>query len=438
MSTAEECSKSELELFATPPHNVSMERGDYVIHKPLAQITHSTPLEFHVQASPDEYIDLGRTKLQLTLRIAKRSGDGLAQDAKVTTANLLLHTLFSRVDCKLNGTLVTANVDTYAYKAYLETILSHGSASSKSWLQAELYKEDDPCNDNYDPTAGGAQSGIKKRNARIKESRTFQLIGRPHVDIFMQDKYLLPGVDNDLKFTKSPTQFHLLGGTIFKRVRVEIISAQLLVRKVKVNPAVTLAHIEEHQKDIPAKYPLRRGVVTTFVVPAGTQSFSRENLITGQLPRRIFLGLVTNSTFNGNGKENPFNFRYFSLNYLTLSSNDQSFPRETALTPYFRDGCRYAEVLSLLYQTTNVHNSDRGLVINYDNYTHGYTIYGFDLTTDMCEGAHIDPIKHGALRLETHFGMGLTRPINVICYAEYDNMLQIDRNRNVLVDYATS
>ena len=202
----------------------------------------------------------------------------------MTTANLLLHTLFSRVDCKLNGTLVTANVDTYPYKAYLETILSHGSVSSKSWLQAELYEEDNPCNDNYDPTAGGAQPGIKKRNARIKESRTFQLIGRLHMDIFMQDKYLLPGVDIDLKFTKSPTQFHLLGGTALKRVRVEIISALLLVRSVKVNAGVSLAHIEELQKDIPAKYPLRRGVVTTFVVPAGSQSFSRENLIIGQLP----------------------------------------------------------------------------------------------------------------------------------------------------------
>ena len=177
MLTAEGCSKSELELFTIPPHNVSMERGDYAVHKPLAQISHSTPLEFHVQASPDEYIDLGRTKLQLTLRITKRSGEALGQDARVTTANLLLHTLFSRVDCKLNGTLVTANVDTYPYKAYLETILSHGGASSKSWLQTELYEEDDPCNNDYDPTARNAQPGIKKRNERIKESRIFQLTG---------------------------------------------------------------------------------------------------------------------------------------------------------------------------------------------------------------------------------------------------------------------
>ena len=279
---------------------------------------------------------------------------------------------------------------------------------SKSWLQAELYEDDNPCNDHYDPTAQGMQPGIKKRNALIKESKTFQLIGQPHVDIFMQDKYLLPGVDIDLKFTKSPTQFHLLGGTILRRTEVAIINAQLLARKVKVNLVVGLAHVEELQKDIPAKYPLRRGVVTTFVVPAGTRSFSRENRTSGQLPWRVFLGLVTNSTFNGHLKENPFNFRHFNLNYLSLSSNNQRFPHETVLTPYFGDRRRYTEVLSLLYQATNVHNSDRGLVINYNNYTRGYTIYGFDLTSNMCEGVHIDPIKHSALRLEAHFGMGMS------------------------------
>ena len=150
------------------------------------------------------------------------------------------------------------------------------------------------------------------------------------------------------------------------------------------------------------------------------------------------MGLVTNTTFNGSGRENPFNFQHFSLNYLALSSNDQTFPHEAPLTSYFRDGCRYAEVLSLLYQAVNVHNSNRGLVINYDNYARGYTLYGFDLTTDMCEGAHTDPIKHGALKLEAHFGTDLTRPINVICYTEYDNTLRIDGNRNVLVDYATT
>ena len=189
----------------------------------------------------------------------------------MSTANLLLHTLFSQVDCKLYEKLVTPSVNTYPYKAYLETILSHGSDSLKSWLQAEQFEEDNPCNDNFDPTAGGAQAGLKKRNARIKESRTFQLIGRPHVDIFMQDKYLLPGVDIDLKFIRSNGAFHLMADNA-AGFKVIIEEASLHVRKVKINPTVALEHAQELQKGIPAKYPLRRGVVTSSTIPNGTLS----------------------------------------------------------------------------------------------------------------------------------------------------------------------
>ena len=138
------------------------------------------------------------------------------------------------------------------------------------------------------------------------------------------------------------------------------------------------------------------------------------------------MGLVTNTTFNGNGKENPFNFQHFNLNYLTLSAGNQQFPTQP-LTPDFNaDTFKYIEAFNLLYQAANLHNSNSGLVINHNNYREGYTIYGFDLTTDMCEGAHIDPIKYGTLRLEAHFGTPLAHPINIICYAEYE---QHDTNR---------
>ena len=431
------CSKSELELFTAPPYNMSMERGDYIIHRPVASITGSGPIEFHVQASMEDYIDLGRTELQLTLKVVKADNSAMDDDVKVSTANLLLHTLFSQVDCKLNEKLVTPSVNTYPYKAYLETILSHGSDSLKSWLQAELYEEDDPCNDNFDPTAGGAEAGLKKRNAHIKESRTFQLIGQPHVVFIMQDKYLLPGVDVDLKFIRSNGASHLMADNA-AGFKVMIEEVSLHVRKVKINPTVALGHAEELQKGIPAKYPLRRGVVTSSTIPNGTLSFNKENLITGQLPRRVFLGLVTNTTFKGNGKENPFNFQHFNLNYLTLSAGNQQFPTQP-LTPDFTAAMsKYIEAFNLLYQAANLHNSNSGLVINHNNYREGYTIYGFDLTTDMCEGAHIEPIKYGTLRLEAHFSASLAHPINIICYAEYDNMIQIGQDRNVLVDYAPS
>ena len=307
----------------------------------------------------------------------------------------------------------------------------------KNWLQAKLFKEDDPCNDDYDPTAGGTQAWVKKRNARIRKSKTFQLISRPHVDIFMQDKYILPGADIDLKFIRSNGAFHLMGDNI-RGSKVTIEEANLHVRKVKIKPTVALEHAEELQKGVPVKYPPRQGVVTSSTIPNSTLSFNKENLITGQLPRRIFLGLVTYTTFNCISKENLFNFKNFNLNYLTLSAGNQQYPMQPLTPDFDEDHAKYIEAFNLLYQAANLHNFNSGLIIDQDNYPVGYTIYGFDLTTDMCEGAHVDPIKYGTLRLEAHFNAPLPQAINIVCYTEYDNMIQIGQGRNVLVDYAPS
>ena len=204
------CSKAELELFETPPVNVATERGDFVTYRTLATITDNGPLEFHVPGGPEEYVDLGRTRLLVKLNVLKADGTAPAAEAKMSVANLMLHSLFSQVDCKLNNKLVTPSVLTYPYKAYLETLLAHSKESKETWLQSELFYDDTPPSDAFDPTAEGAQQGLKERKNRIREGRTVELVGRPHVDIFHQEKYLLSGVDMNLKFTRSSASFVLM------------------------------------------------------------------------------------------------------------------------------------------------------------------------------------------------------------------------------------
>ena len=99
---------------------MSMERGDYIIHRPVVSITGNGPIEFHVQVSTEDYIDLGRTKLQLTLKVVKNDNSDLGDTKKLSTANLLLHTHFSQVDCKLNEKLVIPSINTTLTKRTLK------------------------------------------------------------------------------------------------------------------------------------------------------------------------------------------------------------------------------------------------------------------------------------------------------------------------------
>jgi hypothetical protein len=74
--------------------------------------------------------------------------------------------------------------------------------------------------------------------------------------------------------------------------------------------------------------------------------------------------------------------------------------------------------------------------ISREDYAKGNTLFEFDLTPDMSEVGAFQLIKQGNLRVEIHFAEALTATINVIMYAEFNNVIEIDRNRQVLLYYS--
>ena len=80
--------------------------------------------------------------------------------------------------------------------------------------------------------------------------------------------------------------------------KVSLKEVSLLVRKVKPNPSIQLAHTKALQHKT-AKYSLRRTEVKSFTIARGKQSASKEDLFLGQLPTRIIAACADNLSFNG-------------------------------------------------------------------------------------------------------------------------------------------
>lgn len=78
---------------------------------------------------------------------------------------------------------------------------------------------------------------------------------------------------------------------------------------------------------------------------------------------------------------------------------------------------------------------DEGIDIQRNDYKNGYTIFGFDLSSSLCNGGHQELSKRGSLRLELEFQKALENTINIIVYSEFDNLINIDKYRNVIKDY---
>ena len=62
----------------------------------------------------------------------------------------------------------------------------------------------------------------------------------------------------------------------------------------------------------------------TFTVSSGTRSKIEDHLLLGQLPKRVFIGLVTNEAFDGILDTNPFFSQDFNLSKMDVTCDGHS------------------------------------------------------------------------------------------------------------------
>lgn len=434
-----ECVKSELDLFTLPPTQTSIESTQWVEYKPVTTISEDSYLEFLVPGNSEDYIDLAHTMLSVSVRLENADGN-ISNTAIVAPVNNFLHSLFNQVDVFFNQKPVSPPNNAYAYRAYIETLLNYSEEAKKSHLTSTLWYED---------TAGqmdaalttvttanpsfSKNKGATKRNEFVKGGKTLDLLGHLHCDVFNQEKFLLNGVEIRVRLIRSKDTFCLIDYET-QPVKVHVLEAALRVRKAKINPGILIAHSKALTRGT-AKYPLTRVEVKSFTLHTGVTGETLDNIILGQLPKRVIIGLVLNKAFNGNRRTNPFNFQHFNLTYLALNVDGVQIPGK-AIQPKYPS--TYIDAFHTVFSGTGIHFMNEGNCISRDNYPNGYCLYAFDLTPDLSANCntHWNLVKTGAVRLELRFDTELQESINCVVYTEYDNILEIDSSRQVIVDFS--
>ena len=432
-----ECAKSELDLFVVPPTQTCIESGSWVEYNPISALTHGLPIEFNILGSGQEYVDLNNTMIYAKVKITRGDNTNLQNDDQVGPVNLTLHSLFSEVDFKLNDTLMSSTNNMYAYRAYIENLLSYGPAAKSSQLTAALFHKDTSGSMDAANAAAAdcANFGLKKRYSYFHGNKVVDIMGPLHCDMFFQDRYLPCDVGFKLRLVRNKDAFCLMSSIANATYKLQIVECKLYVRKVKLNPAVFVAHAKALEIGN-AKYPLHRIVCKTFTVPQGNLNFTQENVFSSQLPTRLVIGLVDNDAFNGSYTKNPFNFKHYNLSNLNLYLDGQQSHQIKPLEMNFVEKQYITGYLSLFAGVEKLHR-DEGNDITREEYANGFTLYAFDLTADLNDSNdHFQLTKEGTVRLDIKFSQGLPNTVNVIVYAEFENLLEIDRNRSILFDYS--
>jgi hypothetical protein len=384
--------------------------------------------------SGQDYVDLANTQLYVRAKITHGNGDPINGTDHVGPVNLTLHSLFSEMDLKLNETLVSSTNNTYSYRAYLENLLSYGQDAKASQLTATMYYKDTAGHlDVTNPTAQDvANIGFKKRYEFFRDGASVDMMGKLHTDLCFQERFLPSDVGLRIRLVRQKDAFCLMSDATNPTYRLQIVECKLYVRKVKLSPSVFVAHAKalEHGN---AKYPIHRVVCKTFTVPQGNLDFSQENVFTGQLPTRIVIGCVDNDAFNGAWNKSPFNFKNYHLTQLKLYLDGQH-QYIKPIEPDFANN-QFVQAYLTLFEGSGKLGKDEGIDVSRSEYPAGFTLYAFDLTPDLAESDHLNLAKEGTVRLDAKFRVALANTINVVVYAEFENVIEIDRNRNIIYDY---
>lgn len=431
--------KSELDIFQNAPYQASIESSQVIAYRPIASIADSSSIEFNIPVSLDEYLDLQNVTLWIKGKVVTQDGKDYdsTQNKRISLINYSLNTIWEQLDIYLGNTLISQSANTYPYRSYIEIMTSYPNDSKLTFLQsAGFFEQGKLSSYNFD---GHDEIGSKI----VQESREFTLYGRIHGDIFKSEKLLLNGVSLRLIFNKGKDKFFLMGSATSSSPSLEattpllkLLDATLFVRKVKVSPSIIAAHSKALQIS-KAKYPIKRTEVKTFNLNSGQSSFILDNMWMGQMPNKLIIGFIDHDAFNGSYSMNPLVFKHNNLNFLAVYMNGEMFPN----TPYQPDYKNKRFEREYFEMTNNLNQTLNGVPcfsIIPDNYIKAFCLYSFNFNPDfsvMNEGDYINIPKDGFIRAEIRFTENLSKALKAVCYAQFDNTIEIDSNRNVTTDF---
>jgi hypothetical protein len=432
----------ELDMFSVLTTQTNIESTCHNRAFPETTMSGNNPIEFLIITGNDQIIDLEQIMLYTKSRIMNHdntvvtekigSGGGTANTKRhVWPINYFHATRFKNIEIYVNNTLVCHSDNMHSYRAMLECMLTFGGEPKKGQMKMALYSKDTNfTHTNYNGIVNSEEdenAGAKERYEASKFSKTFESFGRLHTDLTLQGRPLPPKTELRIKLYRADPKFCLQAANPGNDGYSILIDEAVLFYQVKtVAAGILVAHARTLQNNH-YKYPLRKVKMRFFTHASGQQDVSVHNLCTGQLPRRIIMTMVGNTAFHGSYDTNPFLFHHFNCESLVMRVSNSPRPYEVLKMNYTDSHC--LQGMYSLLTANGILNTDRDIGITPEDFMNGHTIYGFDLTADHNSQTPVFYlVNDGTVSLECRLSEASSESITMICYLEFDSVMNIDKD----------
>ena len=175
----------------------------------------------------------------------------------------------------------------------------------------------------------------------------------------------------NIRLTRAPEAFYLLGPEEDPKVRIKILDATLFIPQVDLKSPLLLAHANVLGMKRKAHYPVTHTQIETFTVSSAALQVSIDNVFLGPIPERILLGFVKNTAFVGSASTNPFHFHHYDMTSLVLYVKWVQYPSEP-LTMDCSSTYGVIRDYETVFSCTGIHHGDRVHIITLEMFARSF------------------------------------------------------------------
>ena len=139
--------------------------------------------------------------------------------------------------------------------------------------------------------------------------------------------------------------------------------------------------------------------------------------------------MVNNTAFTGSYTKNFYFFKHNRLTFLAANVNGKNISVNPVTLNVWKG--EFLGGYRSLFTTSGKINRDEANEMTRSECKDGFSLFGFDLCPALCVGGH----QQFFLRVSLEFSQPLQTLTTIILYAQYNNLINVYKTRQVLKNY---
>lgn len=413
--------RTSVDLFSMPKMDMTQIETTYdKVYPTFSTLDENNPVEFYIPPSSRQ-TSLKDSFLYMRFKITDKDNADITTDSKTLPKPNFFNNVFSNLTVEVNGKALPS-VNNYGYASLIHRVVDNKEPDREGSLQSEMIvKETFP--GTLDTT-----NMFFKYFKTISTKGKFELCAKLNYGLFDQGRNWPDGPGLRLRFRRSPSNFALYGVNTDSSPftdKLHIEDAVLYVKRVTVHDKVDEMLKKSLDDGNPYLLPTDFFDAMSYTVGKGTQTHTSENLISGNLPSFVCVGLVDSKAFHGTADKHPQMFQDLGLASINLLID--GVPQIINGLDFNVSKDNYMVGYQMLQQQPSA-----SWISPADYTKHGYFLIPYDLRKAQKEG-RFTLSKTGTMKVQLSFHKELPENINVVVYYVNPSLVSIDKFNQVSV-----